>query len=575
MVPLWVTVPNTISVSVDGLNVSAGSNWFADTGVNRFPTFIPFVKAGGSETLSMAITAPIDIANISISAALQAPWFRTVAEVSAFATSPTSDIGCIPNASNPYFINCAGLYFAYLNANKVPFTASSVRAPTFTGLIKTLNTRARPLDGTGCPSSPPAEDKGFTGGVTAGSKDRKSKPPGHTPNPWNGSGNNDAWNLWQAGYAAGWVQAGLPSVPGPTLAALNVRALAACPPDPLPPPPPPLVPTGGSGSGSGGSIDPNDKVGPAGDASSNHYIQAGLPMTYQVEFENLPTASLAAAQVVITDQFDPTKFDLSTFTIGSISFGTQVVNVPAGLSSYATIVRINATLSVRIQGSLNTTTGIAKWTFTTLDPATGLPPSDPTLGFLPPDTDGIVGQGQVTFSILQKAGLVDGAAITNQASIVFDANPAIVTPIWTNVIDTIPLTGKVQSLVPKVGTTSFDVNWSATGAGSAAKTYAVYVSDNGAAFTPWLTQISTTTATYAGTSGRRYGFYVIVTDGAGNTESLKNAAEASIAVNGNLVENTSSGGGGGCAVASRSNSFDAALLALVGLALVMRRRSRR
>ena len=209
MVPLWVTVPNTISVSVDGLNVSAGSNWFADTGVNRFPTFIPFVKAGGSETLSMAITAPIDIANISISAALQAPWFRTVAEVSAFATSPTSDIGCIPNASNPYFINCAGLYFAYLNANKVPFTASSVRAPTFTGLIKTLNTRARPLDGTGCPSSPPAEDKGFTGGVTAGSKDRKSKPPGHTPNPWNGSGNNDAWKIWQAGYRpAGYRPAG-------------------------------------------------------------------------------------------------------------------------------------------------------------------------------------------------------------------------------------------------------------------------------------------------------------------------------------------------------------------------------
>ena len=116
-----------------------------------------------------------------ISAALQAPWFRTVAEVSAFATSPTSDIGCIPNASNPYFINCAGLYFAYLNANEVPFTASSVRAPAATGLIKTLNTRARPLDGTGCTTSPNPLGP-FGEGANARDADGKMKPPGYTKN---------------------------------------------------------------------------------------------------------------------------------------------------------------------------------------------------------------------------------------------------------------------------------------------------------------------------------------------------------------------------------------------------------
>lgn len=575
MAPLWVTAPNTISVSIDGLNVSAGSDWFAETGVNRFPTLIPFVKAGGSETLSMALTAPIDIANISINAALQAPWFRTATEVSAFAAAPTSDIGCIPNASNPYFINCAGLYFAYLSANKTPFTLTSASAPATTGLIKTLNTRAHPLGGTGCPTPPPPGDPGFLDGVNAGSKDRNSKPPGHTPNPWNGTGNNSAWNTWQAGYAAGYVAGGSSSGPGPTTAPLNVRALAACPPDPLPPPPPPLQPTGGGSSGSGGAIDPNDKAGPTGDGSTNHYIQAGIPMTYQVEFENQPTASLAAAQVVITDQLDATKLDLSTFTIGSISFGTHVINGAAGQSNYSTIFSIDASLSVRIQGSLNPTTGLAKWTFTTLDPATGLPPSDPTLGFLPPDTDGIKGQGQVTYSIRQKAGLADGAVIINQASIVFDANPAIATPIWTNVIDTTPPVGKVQSIVPKVGRTSFDVNWSTTGTGSAGRTYTLYVSDNGAAFTRWLTQVSSTSATYAGTSGHTYGFYVIATDGAGNMNLPKTAAEASITVSENGSAGGGSGGGGGCSMASRVNSLDPAFLALVGFALVMRRRSRR
>ena len=110
--------------------------------------------------------------------------------------------------------------------------------------------------------------------------------------------------------------------------------------------------------------------------------------------------------------------------------GAHTIAVPAGLSSYATTLALDATRSVRVQGSLDRSSGVLKWTFDTIDPATGLPPSDPTLGFLPPDTDGAKGQGFVSFTVTPVAGLADGTAISNQASIVFDSNPAIATPTW-------------------------------------------------------------------------------------------------------------------------------------------------
>ena len=70
----------------------------------------------------------------------------------------------------------------------------------------------------------------------------------------------------------------------------------------------------------GGAIDPNDKSGPIGDGSANQYIrQQGL--TYNLAFENDSTATLPAAQVVITDQLNPSLVNLSTFSLGLISFG--------------------------------------------------------------------------------------------------------------------------------------------------------------------------------------------------------------------------------------------------------------
>src|ERR1035438_2141851 len=125
-------------------------------------------------------------------------------------------------------------------------------------------------------------------------------------------------------------------------------------------------------------------------------------MTYDVAFENQATASLPAAQVVITDQLDATKVDLTTVTLGSFAFGTNIITLPANTNDYSTTFNINSSLSVRMQGSLNSDTGLLKWTFTSIDPTTGLPPSDPTVGFLPPDVNGVEGPSSVTFTVKPK-----------------------------------------------------------------------------------------------------------------------------------------------------------------------------
>ena len=322
------------------------------------------------------------------------------------------------------------------------------------------------------------------------------------------------------------------------------------------------------------ALDPNDKSGPVGDGSSAHYVATPPTLPYQIAFENKAAATAAAAEVVITDTLDPARFDLSTVSLGAISWGPHRIDVPPGLSSYSTIHIIDATMSVRVAGSLNPTTGVLKWTFTTLDPVTKLPPSDPTLGFLPPNANGTQGQGYVNFTVSPKAGLPEGTKWENAASIVFDSNPAIVTPTWVNTLDATPPAGRVDAAVQRAGGTEVDVAWSASDAGSGVRSYTVYVSEDGGPFSVWQDGVGTTSAVWAGTAGHSYGFYVVSADAVGNREAAKSAAEATVTV----VDPAAAGSGdhGGCTIGGPDRRD--ASLPLLGLlavaALAYRRRYR-
>jgi hypothetical protein len=185
------------------------------------------------------------------------------------------------------------------------------------------------------------------------------------------------------------------------------------------------------GTNGGGSEDPNDKSGPTG-VTAARWVLANQPLTYNISFENEPTATLPAQQVVVTDKLDPTKVDLTTLALGPISFNKTVITPPANVNNYSTMVSLASDLSVQVQGSLNPTTGVVKWTFRSLDPTTNLPPTGITLGFLPPDKVPPEGDGAVVFSVMPKNHLATGAKVANQATVVFDTNAPINTPVWTN-----------------------------------------------------------------------------------------------------------------------------------------------
>ena len=591
MVPLWITVPATATLAIDNFSVADTASMLAATEgskifVNRL---IGKLSPGESTTISVQLTTATDAAFVPVTAALQAPWFRTVAQFDNALLADSYDSDCVVDAANPAYSNCLGSYQTYAILGTRPLARGLVvtwhDARVAAERMRALGDICKPLD-----HAKEERDKG----IADGKEDLKNgKSPGDDGSAFKRDVPNPAKDpIGWINYNAGYINGQFSVITGGGSAGAGrsgIRASRAvrldggtCPVKPPTQTPPTLPPTGTGGGSSGGAIDPNDKTGPAGDGSASHYIRNDAPLAYQIEFENLATAALPAANVVVSDQLDPTKVDLSTLTLGSISFGNTTVPVPPGLSSYQTTLTLSPALAVRVQGSLDTASGLLKWTFTTLDPLTHLPPADPTLGFLPPDTDGVKGQGSVNFSVRQKSGATAGSMYANLATVVFDNNAPIVTPTWINKVDATAPTSMVQSLAGQVGTTDFDVTWNGSDTGAGIGGYTVYVADNGGPWTRWQSGVSATTATYAGVSGHSYAFYSVASDGAGNVEPAKAAAEATITVNGNFAAPSSADGGGGCTIGGDGRRdmglpvlvMAAALMLFIGRRRVATRRRR-
>jgi len=277
----------------------------------------------------------------------------------------------------------------------------------------------------------------------------------------------------------------------------------------------------------GFSHDPNDLIGPSG-TGPQKWIAGVESMQYAILFENLPTATKAATNISLTDNLDTTTFDLTTLSVGRISFGDTVytpANVPLFIAPFTTDVdlRPSQNLIVRISAALNSITGKFTLTFLSIDPATGLPPIDYMVGFLPPGVG-----GSVFFTVKPKTGLITGTTIQNQATIVFDTNPPISTPTWLNTIDNDKPISQVLPL-PATVSPNFTVNWSGTDGGSGIQDFAIFVSDEGGAFTPWMTT-SATSATFTGQQGHHYSFYSKARDNVGNLEDTKTQADATTLV---------------------------------------------
>lgn len=177
--------------------------------------------------------------------------------------------------------------------------------------------------------------------------------------------------------------------------------------------------------------DPNEKLGPPG-VGEQHYVVGGEELTYTIYFENKATAAVPAQEVFVNDYLD-SDLDWSTFRLGDVAFGDQVITTIAGKEWGEDRVIIDG-MAVEIDAGRLPGTGLVSWTLRTIDLETGELPEDVFAGFLPPEDGTGRGQGYVTFSVRAKDDLVVNTRIRNTASIVFDTNEAIITNEVLNTI---------------------------------------------------------------------------------------------------------------------------------------------
>ena len=171
----------------------------------------------------------------------------------------------------------------------------------------------------------------------------------------------------------------------------------------------------------------------------------------------------------------------------------------------------------QVDGMFSHSTGIAQWTFQSLDPMTMEPTDDLMQGILPVNYNGTSGIGEVMFEVGVKQGKADGTEIKNRAGIVFDYEEAILTPTWTNIVDAVAPNSRIDNSWMENDST-LRITAEAFDARSGVWKYTWYVQAGENA--PWWKDGETESPQfdYHIYEGIDYGFCVLATDSAGNVE---------------------------------------------------------
>ena len=278
------------------------------------------------------------------------------------------------------------------------------------------------------------------------------------------------------------------------------------------------------------SFDPNDKIGPGGFGAEAFTQERLLP--YEIQFENDPDlgATIPAQEVFVTDVLDD-DLDLTTVEFGTFGFNNFEFDVPAGLSHYETTIDLRPDgidLLVPVVLDVDVDSRILSATFRSLDPLTGLLPDEVDAGFLPVNDKQLHnGEGFFTYRVQPLPTATTGTEIRNQASIVFDVNDPILTPVTIHTIDQGSPASTVSALPEAFGTANFTVRWSGQdeSGGSGIAGYDIFVSRDGGPFEPMLTGTTQTSHEFTGESGSTYAFLSIARDNVGHSEAMPLVAD--------------------------------------------------
>lgn len=213
--------------------------------------------------------------------------------------------------------------------------------------------------------------------------------------------------------------------------------------------------------------DPNDIIGYQ-DPSGGRYVGVNVKtIPYTIEFENDPELATAPAHVIkVADRLDPKVFDLSTFRMREIKIGRKSLELKDSTDFVVTIdMRPEINSVAEISFELDRTTGNAEWTIRSLDRMTMETATEMIYGVLPVNYDGIEGTGEILFDIDLKSDLKSGTTFSNQASIIFDSNDAIETPVWDNETDYDLPEARITSVEYNGAEYTFEVEASDKGSG--------------------------------------------------------------------------------------------------------------
>ena len=179
-------------------------------------------------------------------------------------------------------------------------------------------------------------------------------------------------------------------------------------------------------------------------------------MDYRIEFENDTTfASASAHVVVIKDTLNANYFDLNSYSPKSVKIGDREESLDGSPQFVRTIdMRPQINAIAQVEGFYDKMKGIITYRFISIDPMTMEPTDDVMQGFLPVNYDGKSGIGEVAYDVKLRQSFPDGTQIPNKASIIFDTNEPIATPLWVNTIDAVAPAGQVDEAVLRNDTTA-------------------------------------------------------------------------------------------------------------------------
>ena len=179
-------------------------------------------------------------------------------------------------------------------------------------------------------------------------------------------------------------------------------------------------------------------------------------VNYTIEFENDATFATASAHtIVIRDTLDSRYFDRSVFAPTGVRIGEHEVFLEEkdiatknGRTTFVKTIDMRPEINViaQVEGEYSPQTGIATWTFTSLDPMTMEPTDDLMQGILPVNYNGTSGIGEVMFEVGMKPNKADGTEVKNRAGIVFDYEKPIMTPAWVNTVDAVAPTSVITDV---------------------------------------------------------------------------------------------------------------------------------